>query len=454
MTETRYPRDGQTPPIIRQYAGWIILAVLMLIMIGLTLMPSTESQDRAVELSEAQSTFKSALAAGGEVANFPLGGSSRQQFQDIEKKAAATHRTDPIAAEIYAAARFELHEPISVDEIQALKKSHGPVEQRIYQIYAARSLTPDQAESLSKDLNARGFFGSLVEAHAFEKAGDPSKRRALEQQSQSGFLVAKAVVLAVLCTSLLGWAGFAVLKLSGRLPVLGFPIRVHNLPDADFCAMKAAQVLAADIGFQSSVPLLLFKLPLSGAGKELLVGVFLLVALPFVVQAMAFGRRASLADLGIEKESLGKHVLIGLFGFAMELPVTSLLAIVGTSLLSRGKEVSHPAEVSLLNSHDPLRIFSLFVLASIVAPLYEEILFRGLLFPAVAKVTGSMVWSAVITSFVFASLHPQGFPAWLALAMVGGMSCLLVVHTKSLVPSLVLHCAHNSTLLFVALLYS
>ncbi|HWD39771.1 MAG TPA: hypothetical protein VG944_13055, partial [Fimbriimonas sp.] len=68
MTETRYPRDGQTPPIIRQYAGWIILAVLMLIMIGLTLMPSTESQDRAVELSEAQPTFKSALAAGGEVA--------------------------------------------------------------------------------------------------------------------------------------------------------------------------------------------------------------------------------------------------------------------------------------------------------------------------------------------------------------------------------------------------
>ena len=62
--------------------------------------------------------------------------------------------------------------------------------------------------------------------------------------------------------------------------------------------------------------------------------------------------------------------------------------------------------------------------------------------------------AALVSSFLFASIHPQGPVLWAALASVALFSCFLAQKTRSLVPSITMHLAHNTTLLALTLLVS
>jgi len=87
-----------------------------------------------------------------------------------------------------------------------------------------------------------------------------------------------------------------------------------------------------------------------------------------------------------------------------------------------------------------------------VAPLMEELFFRGFLYPALARPLG-MGWSIVITSLGFALIHsPQLATAWVPLMLiliVGVVLTWLRAKTRSIVPGLVVHAVYNFTLFFV-----
>ncbi len=81
-----------------------------------------------------------------------------------------------------------------------------------------------------------------------------------------------------------------------------------------------------------------------------------------------------------------------------------------------------------------------------VAPLVEEVLFRGLLYPALktafAKIDRPAVWSAIVTSFVFALIHGSltAFGPLFALAMV---LAWVMEKTNSLAACVLLHAMNN-----------
>ena len=85
-------------------------------------------------------------------------------------------------------------------------------------------------------------------------------------------------------------------------------------------------------------------------------------------------------------------------------------------------------------------------------------MFRGLLFPAISRVAPNasrrVLFGAIASSLLFASIHPQGIALWFALGTVGVASCILVQYSRSLVPSIVMHAAHNFTLLVVGIVVS
>ena len=102
---------------------------------------------------------------------------------------------------------------------------------------------------------------------------------------------------------------------------------------------------------------------------------------------------------------------------------------------------------------------SAFVLAFfgvLVAPLVEELFFRGFLYPALARTMG--ITSAVLlTSLPFALLHsPQLAHAWVPLMIILLFSILLTIiraRTKSLAMTVLMHAGYNATLfttLFIA----
>jgi membrane protease YdiL (CAAX protease family) len=93
---------------------------------------------------------------------------------------------------------------------------------------------------------------------------------------------------------------------------------------------------------------------------------------------------------------------------------------------------------------------ALIFIAVIIAPLFEEILFRGLLFPWVVRRAG--LWPAVgLVSLFFAAIHMH-LPSLLPLFLLSSFFCLAYARTRSLLVPIGMHAAFNGVtviLLFI-----
>jgi uncharacterized protein len=95
-----------------------------------------------------------------------------------------------------------------------------------------------------------------------------------------------------------------------------------------------------------------------------------------------------------------------------------------------------------------MTVFGVFI-----APLAEEVLFRGLLFPALTRRTGALA-SMLVTSLLFGVVHAQQLAgAWIQVASIVMVGCVLTSirwRFHSLASSTLVHMAYNGTL-FAAL---
>jgi membrane protease YdiL (CAAX protease family) len=111
----------------------------------------------------------------------------------------------------------------------------------------------------------------------------------------------------------------------------------------------------------------------------------------------------------------------------------------------------------LLNGHNVAWTLgaSLFM-ASIQAPIVEEILFRGTLLPAISGLfqkSGARTALGIgISSLLFASIHPQGFVLWLPIAGIGVINGILCYQTRSVLPGIFMHGMFNGALLIINLI--
>jgi membrane protease YdiL (CAAX protease family) len=90
-----------------------------------------------------------------------------------------------------------------------------------------------------------------------------------------------------------------------------------------------------------------------------------------------------------------------------------------------------------------------------VAPLVEELMFRGVLFTGLARRFRPGI-AARLTTLAFVALHlPQlgGYwPGWLFIALVGALALRARVATGSLLPAIALHVTYNAGLVLAAAL--
>jgi membrane protease YdiL (CAAX protease family) len=117
----------------------------------------------------------------------------------------------------------------------------------------------------------------------------------------------------------------------------------------------------------------------------------------------------------------------------------------------------HPATGLVLHSNWWLRL-QLLLLASVVAPVLEEIMFRGVLFRHLRDATSRLprVWSftcsALGASFVFAIVHPQGlFGVPVLMALACGFAATREWR-NSLLGSMFAHGLHNGMVLGLTVL--
>jgi membrane protease YdiL (CAAX protease family) len=118
---------------------------------------------------------------------------------------------------------------------------------------------------------------------------------------------------------------------------------------------------------------------------------------------------------------------------------------------------SHPI-VQVLVHGDAWVWLQILLVASVLAPLVEETMFRGVLYRHLRDLTGrwgrlvSILVSASLVSFIFAVIHPQG---WAGVPVLMGLAfsfALVREWRGSLLPAMVAHGLNNTLALLLGTL--
>jgi hypothetical protein len=101
----------------------------------------------------------------------------------------------------------------------------------------------------------------------------------------------------------------------------------------------------------------------------------------------------------------------------------------------------------------PRDAYLLALIAVTVAPFVEELFFRGLLYPVIARRWG-VAWGIFLTALPFALMHlPQYGYAWgvMLVILIVGVACGMVrAATKSVAASFLIHAGYNGTQMLIA----
>ena len=138
--------------------------------------------------------------------------------------------------------------------------------------------------------------------------------------------------------------------------------------------------------------------------------------------------------------------------FAYTLCVLTLQVAVSYTLIKLGREPNQFAADTYLSSHIP----ALYIIAvAFVAPLFEEVLFRGLLFGYLSEVF-SPTLSAIVSSALWAIIHTQyGLPEMAYIFALGLLLCHARHKTGSISMPFAIHAINNTlTILLVMLALS
>lgn len=127
--------------------------------------------------------------------------------------------------------------------------------------------------------------------------------------------------------------------------------------------------------------------------------------------------------------------------FALILPVAAVSALSFYLCEEFGhSELLQPVATEIMHS-GPLKTAGLLLVATLFAPLWEEMFFRGLVYPWL-KSKMPQKGALVISALFFAAIHHH-LPSFLPLALLGLALALVYEYTGSLISSIVLHALFN-----------
>lgn len=136
-----------------------------------------------------------------------------------------------------------------------------------------------------------------------------------------------------------------------------------------------------------------------------------------------------------------KWLLWGIGGYLSAIPIVFLVSFFNQQLWD-GQGGSNPLLFLALKAQDQVALIIFFVTASIAAPIFEEIIFRGFLLPSLTRYVP--VWGAIlISALVFAFAH-LSLSEVIPLATLGVILGVVYTKSRSLLSSILVHSLWNS----------
>jgi membrane protease YdiL (CAAX protease family) len=200
---------------------------------------------------------------------------------------------------------------------------------------------------------------------------------------------------------------------------------------------------------------MLSSLPPEGA-----VGLQLALGVAAVVPALAWlwwksksnGMRIS--RLGLKSTKLGQDILWGIGGYVVALPLVYIATIISNLLFGGMQSPSHPVLAELAVTHGAFYLVLMFTQIAILPPLVEELMFRGIFFRSLSS-RMTIPAAVILSSTLFALLHPQLPLGFLGIFILGIIFNLLYIKRGSLLPGMIAHALNNGVIfLFYLMLIS
>jgi uncharacterized protein len=221
---------------------------------------------------------------------------------------------------------------------------------------------------------------------------------------------------------------------------------VDVLAIAAFAFFSLLIVVAVAIGVARALPRFHNLKPVDLAQNALVLvpaqTVAYLLVVAFMVQIVRLKRRGDFLAAICWNLPNAQRALMALAGGAG----LALFSSIFTVLLSKWIPKSLPIDKYF---HDASSAYLLALFGVIVAPFVEELLFRGFLYPALARRIGVSA-SVIFTAAAFAVIHQgQLAHAWVPLLwlfVVGIVLTVVRARTKSVATSVLIHLAYNATI--------
>jgi membrane protease YdiL (CAAX protease family) len=423
--------------------GWVILIVVAATIVALQLAGSLFPDAHDTRTGRIEDEVRVALRTRNLVQ--ALGGSPQEAEQELRRLLARLRKV-PGSDLAVAALEQELNGKADPELVDKLAKSGARSDRAAAEILRAKRLTVERAKVLADAVGTDSVYGQLLGAWAYDKAGDPGPLRKFHQPARMAPGTMVLLGLLVLGSSLVLWLIYVVGRATGRWRPVGLPLRHMSLLEADGAAFRVALCLLGMIGIQAVGAALLSRYfePTLAAALAALMSVFWPL---WVIGRRIFGVSLSLRQVVGGVSHFGRLAGWGAAGAIANVPILLVLSQLGMWLFRFMPLPHHPLTDTLSQEQGVVVLVSAFVLACVAAPLLEETVFRGLLLPAITRVSGSLAAGAILSGLLFGLMHPQGLPLVPALAGVGIMAALLTYQTGSLVPAIVMHACHNGALL-------
>ncbi len=307
------------------------------------------------------------------------------------------------------------------------------------------ALTPDDQATVLQALGG-GYGARLLKAKWIEKQGQDGSRLRTEAEALAMGRVALfgALGLAVLLLAFAGLAFAVMLFINRKVPRRFSPMVYAIGPRAALLVFFGWLAVQMSSGF--------FVGPLVAALPFLKP-----VALPVAYSFQAAAGVAFLCSAeGISFRQLLRRLAPGTHGRSLAwgfgfftLAVASVLAV--ALVLSPFLKAAQPPQKELIDlvakTRGPLALPLLFLTVAVVAPCFEELMFRGFLLPWLSHqwkgLRGGTLMALVATGLLFGLIHLQ--PAALpTLATLGIVLGLAVLRTGNLLTSILVHGLWNA----------
>ncbi len=136
--------------------------------------------------------------------------------------------------------------------------------------------------------------------------------------------------------------------------------------------------------------------------------------------------------------------LWGIGGYLVATPIVIIVSLLNDRIW-QGQGGSNPILQIVLEGKDPIALWLFFLTAAVMAPIFEEFLFRGFLLPSLSRYVP--VWGAIGLSGLFFGLAHLSLSEIVPLTTLGIILGVVYARTRNLLAPMLLHSLWNSSTL-------